>query len=94
MHEKRLRHAMKLGGHNDVFTYRNPWPQAARELAVDPETLIDRVRGLAARAPDAIADAAAAPDVADLKRDLSRLLVDLVCERVGRCAALLDSVDG
>lgn len=94
IHEKKLRLAMKLGGHDDVFTYRNPWPKAARELAVDAETLIDHVRGLAARATDAIAAAAAAPDVSDLKRDLASRLVDLVFERVARCAALLDSVNG
>ena len=93
-HEKTLRHAMKIGGHYDVFTYRNPWPAVARELAVDTEALVDRVRSLAARATDAIADAAAAPDVADLERDLASRLVDLVCERVGCCSALLDSVEG
>lgn len=94
MDEKKLRLAMKIGGEYDVFTYRNPWPKAAHELGVDAEALIDRVRGLAARAADAVADAAAAPDVADLGRDLASRLVDLVSERVARCVALLDSVDG
>jgi serine/threonine-protein kinase HipA len=94
VHEKKLRLAMKIGGHYDVFTYRNPWPRAAHELGVDTETLIDRVRGLAARTADAFADAAAAPGVANLRRDRTGRLVDFVSERVTRCVALLDSVEG
>jgi serine/threonine-protein kinase HipA len=93
MHEKKLRLAMKIGGDYDIFTYRNPWPRTARELGVDAETLIDRVRDLAARTADAFADAAAAPDVVELKRDLAIRLVDLVAERVTRCVALLESID-
>jgi serine/threonine-protein kinase HipA len=92
-HEKKLRLAMKLGGHYDVFTYRNPWPRTARELGLDATALTDRVRDLAARAPAAFSDAVAAPDVSGLNRDLPPRLVDLVSERVGRCAALL-STDG
>ena len=84
---------MKLGGHYDVFTYRDPWPRAARELGVDPDTLTDRVRELAARAPDAFAEAAASPEVSELNRELAVRLVDLVSERVARCVALLNTAD-
>lgn len=92
-HEKKLHFAMKLGGQYDVFTFRNPWPRTARELGVDAEALIDRVGALAARAPDSFAEAAAAPDVSELKRDLAPRLVDLVSERVSRCVALLEAAD-
>lgn len=92
-HEKKLRLAMKLGGHYDVFTYRDPWPRAAEELGVDTDTVIDRVRALAARAPDSFADAAATSEVTELKRDLATHLVDLVSERVTRCVALLRTAD-
>ncbi len=94
IHERKLRLAMKLGGDYAVFTSRNPWPRAARELGVDAEVLIDHVRGLASRTAEAFADAAAAPAVAELKRDLASRLVDLVSERVTRCVLLLDSADG
>ena len=90
-HEKKLRLAMKLGGHYDVFTYRNPWPQTAKELDLDGAAVVDRVKALTASAPDAFADAAAAPEIIELKRDLATTLVDLVAERVARCAALLNA---
>ena len=93
MHEKKLRLAMKLGGHYDVFASRNPWPRAAAELAVDADALTNRVQDLAARTPDAFADAASTDEVRDLKRDLAPRLVDLVCKRVTRCAALLKASD-
>jgi len=91
MHEKKLRFAMKLGGHYEVFTYRNPWPRAAKELEVDTDALIARVSALTARAPDAFAEAASALDVQELKRDLTPRLVDLIAERAVRCAVLLDA---
>ena len=93
IHEKKLRLAMKLGGHYDGFTYRNPWPRTAEELGVDANRLTDRVADLAARAPDAFADAAATHEVSELKRDLASRLVDLVSKRVVRCLALLDTAN-
>jgi serine/threonine-protein kinase HipA len=93
IHEKKLRLAMKLGGHYDVFPHRNPWPRTARELGVDATAVIDRVGELAARAPDAFSDAVAARDVSRLERDLPVRLVDLVSERVNRCVALLGAPD-
>jgi serine/threonine-protein kinase HipA len=89
VHEKKLRLAMKLGDHYDVFTHRNPWPQTATDIGVEVEALTARVADLAARAPDAFADAAQAPDVTALKRELPYRLVDLVAERVSRCRVLL-----
>lgn len=89
-HEKKLRLAMKLGGHYDVFTYRNPWPRTAVEIGVDADRLTARVAELAARAPDAFADAATTREVTALGRDLPSRLVDLVSERVSRCIALLE----
>lgn len=90
-HEKKLRMAMKIGNDYRVFIYHNPWPRAARELNVDEETLLNRVRDLAARAPDTISDAAGAVEVATLKRDLPGRLVDLVSERARRCAGVFDA---
>lgn len=93
MHEKKLRFAMKLGGHYDVFTYRDPWPRTAKELGVDAAVLTERVADLTARTPDAFAQAAAAPDVQQLERDLALRLVDLISERAARCAAFLETSD-
>ena len=89
MHEKKLRLAMKIGGDYDVFPRRNGWPKAAKDLGLEPERTVDRVAELAARAPDALADAASASEVTALERSLPGRLVDLVAERAGRCMTIL-----
>lgn len=87
--ERELRFAMKLGGDYRVASYRDTWPGAARDLGMHPEALRDRVRDLAARAPDAFAEAAADPAVAAIGSDLPARLTDLVASRAARCARLL-----
>lgn len=89
-HERKLRLAMKLGGDYHVHPRRNPWPATARELGLDPTALTDRVRALAERAPDAFADATAAPEVEALDRPLPARLLDLAADRAQRCRRLLD----
>jgi serine/threonine-protein kinase HipA len=88
-HERRLRLAMKLGGDYRVHPDRNPWPRAARELGLDPAALVERVRELAVRAPDAFAAAAATAEVEALDRALPARLLDLVAQRARRCRRLL-----
>ncbi len=88
-HEKKLRFAMKIGGDYQVSPSPTTWAKAAQELNLDAGRVIDRVRTLAALAPDAFADSAAAPEIAALGRDLPRRLTDLVAERATRCARLL-----
>jgi serine/threonine-protein kinase HipA len=89
IHEKKLRFAMKIGGDYRVFPYRNTWAGAAEDLGLDPERVAERVTDLAARTPDAFADAAAAPEVESLGRSLPGRLVKLVTERAARCEAVL-----
>jgi len=89
VHERKLRFAMKIGGDDRVFPYRSTWPEAARELALDADALVGRVRELAAVAPDVFADAAKAPDVEALGRPLPTRLVDLVAHRSERCSQLV-----
>lgn len=89
-HERRLRLAMKVGGDYRLTPYRNPWPAAARELNLDVDRALERVRPLVDAAPAAFADAASDPAVAQLGPPLSSRLVDLVAERAGRCSKLLD----
>lgn len=88
-HERKLRFAMKLGGDDAVFPQRNAWPRAARELRLDADALIARVRELAAIAPDVFADAAAEPAVTALGSPLPAQLLDLIADRARRCDALL-----
>ena len=89
-HERKLRFAMKIGGDYGVFPRRNTWPAAARDLGLDSAELLDRVRALADVAPDALADAVNAPDVAALDRSLPTRLLELVSQRVAECRRLLD----
>lgn len=89
VHEKKLRLAMKLGGDYQVFPRRDPWRRAAADLGIDAEATVERVRTLAMHAPEAFADAAQAPEVAGLRRDMPSRLVDLVAERSARCLQLL-----
>jgi serine/threonine-protein kinase HipA len=88
IHERKLRLAMKIGSEYQLNPYRNRWPAAAGDLGLHADKLMDRVYDLAARAPDAFADAAKAPDVAALGSELPTRLIDLVTERVTRCVRL------
>jgi serine/threonine-protein kinase HipA len=89
-HEKKLRLAMKVGGDYHLNPYRNRWPAAARDLGLDTDEMVARVRELAVAAPDAFADAGKAPDVVALGSDLPSQLGDLIAERTKRCISLLD----
>lgn len=66
----------------------------ARELEIDPDLALSRVRELAALAPSAFAAAAAAPGIAELGRELPGRLAELIADRAGRCARLLVSGPG
>jgi len=87
--ERNLRLAMKLGNDYRVIPRRNPWPRVAIELGVDADSTLERVRTLAADAPDAFAEAARSPDIAELRHGLPSRLVDLVAARSARCLQLI-----
>lgn len=89
-HEKALRLAMKIGGDYRLDWYRNRWPACARELALDPDELMARVRELVEIAPDAFAEESKDPDVADLGSSLPARLTDLIADRCRRCEQALD----
>jgi serine/threonine-protein kinase HipA len=89
-HERKLRLAMKIGSSYDVFLQRSRWPDAARDLGLDADALVERARELARITPDAFADAASAPEVEALQRDLPGQLLQLVADRARRCLELLD----
>jgi serine/threonine-protein kinase HipA len=91
-HERELRLAMSIGGDYRLIPYKNPWPAAARELGLEAEDLMRRVRDLADRIPDALADAARAPAVARLDSPLPDRLVGLVAARAKRCRKILQEL--
>jgi len=88
-HERRLKMAMKIGGDYRVYPWQNTWAKAARELNLDADQLVDRVRELASAAPDAFSSAAAEPDVQSLDRPFTTKLIDLIADRARRCLELI-----
>jgi serine/threonine-protein kinase HipA len=88
-HEKKLRLAMKVGEDFGIFPTRNRWPAASRDLGLDAEALVERVRELASLAPDAFADAANESDIVELARPMPGRLVDLIADRAARCKSLI-----
>jgi serine/threonine-protein kinase HipA len=88
-HERDLRLAMRLGADYRMRPQRDPWPAVARELRVDAEATVERVRALLNSAPDAFSDAAKARDVVALRRPLPDRLVDLVASRSTSCLRLI-----
>lgn len=90
IHETKLKFAMKIGGDYQVSPIRNKWPEVARELGLDASALIDRVRAMAAIAPDVFVDAAKDTAVVALDRPLPSRLADLVANRSVRCARTVE----
>lgn len=94
MHERKLKFAMKIGGHYDVVPYPGSWARAADEMGMAGELAHDRIRELAALAPDAFAASAADADVVALKSALPGRLVDIIADRAARCIKLMDLSGG
>jgi serine/threonine-protein kinase HipA len=90
-HERRFKLAMKLGGSYAVYPFRNPWRRVANDLAVDVETLLDRVVNMGAQLPDAFADASAHHDALSLGSELPMKLVNRVADRTRRCLDVIAS---
>lgn len=89
-HERKLKFAMKIGGHYDVAPYPDSWGKAADEMNIAREVAYDRIGELAALAPDAFASSAASADIVALKSKLPNNLVDIIAERVTHCIKLMD----
>jgi len=87
--ERRTRSAMKIGGHYEHVPVHNVWPHAARELGLDPDRLVSRVRDLARVASDAFSDAGRTRLTGALRRRLVGDLTDRVASRADRCLNVL-----
>ncbi len=87
--ERRLRMAMKVGGESALYPPSNTWREAAADLRLDPDALVEHVRHLVEVAPSAFAAAAAGPDVHALGSEAVGRLVDEVAQRAHRCAKVL-----
>ncbi len=91
MYVPKLELAMKLGGEYQLNAHgRRNWQRLANQLSLEPEVVVERVRELAGRAPDALADAAADIDVHRIESPLPDRLVDAVALRAKHCRTMLD----
>ena len=80
---------MKVDDGYRLVHHRNPWPDTAARLGLDPEWLTARAADLCEVAPRAFEAAASDPDVEALARRSTARLVDVVTRRAARCAKLL-----
>jgi serine/threonine-protein kinase HipA len=86
-HAPKVKLAMKIGPYYRVSAIgTSAWTRLAADLDLDPDTLVDRARSLAADLPDALASAivASAPDDA-----FAATLLDAVVDHVASCRAAL-----
>jgi serine/threonine-protein kinase HipA len=85
-HERKLKHAMKVGGEYNVFPFRNNWAKAAEELGINRDIGLHRVRELTGCVAQVFAEAAAVPEVVAFGSALPGRLVDIVADRAIRVA--------
>ncbi len=90
VHIPKLKLAMKVGGEYRLEAItRRSWERLAGDAGVAPEVVVDRVRDLASRAPDSLADQASVDSVQRLDSPLPRTLVDSVGKWSEHCLRVL-----
>jgi serine/threonine-protein kinase HipA len=90
MYVPRLSMAMKIGGGYGLDAVRGRhWRRFAQANGVDPDRTIERIDELAARTPDAFAEAAKDRNVRALRSRLPSRLTDRVAARAAECVKSL-----
>ena len=87
---QRIRMAMKIGGEyrlRDIGL--GHWQRLARDLRLDADTLVQRMRDMALALPDVLQDVRQAADADGLDHPLIARLTKMVTDRALRCAQLL-----
>lgn len=88
----RLRLPMNIGGRYDVsWIGVEQWRSLAQDVGLDPDSTLERVRELAIRTPDALADACAADDVRALGSALPARLLEAVAAQARACVRRLSA---
>jgi hypothetical protein len=81
---------MKIGGEYRLRDIRLPeWVKLARELRFAPDTIVSRVRSMAARLPDEVRAITAAARADGLDAPFLDRLAAAIAERAALCATLL-----
>lgn len=85
-YEPRIKLTMKVGGYYRLSSIgRSAWQRLAEDLRLDASMVVDRVRDLAERTPDAFEEACWDDVVVELASPLPAQLLDAVAERARRC---------
>ncbi|MDZ4826178.1 MAG: type II toxin-antitoxin system HipA family toxin [Actinomycetota bacterium] len=88
--EQKLHLAMELGGEYRLRAHTaNTWKRVAKELRLETDALIERVRHLASVLPDVFSEAIASPDIAGLASELPIRLLDAVAIRAQKSLRLV-----
>jgi serine/threonine-protein kinase HipA len=91
MYLPKLRMAMRVGGEYRVEAISGRhWRRLADAVGLDPNALIDRIRELANRTPDALTAAVSTPPVRSLGSELPARLLDRIAIRARWCRQALD----
>ncbi|MGH7152313.1 MAG: hypothetical protein ACREF3_00170 [Acetobacteraceae bacterium] len=88
---QKVRSAMKIGGEyrmRDIGPRQ--WRKLAKDLHLDAEVLMQRIRDFAREIPDALADIRRAAETDGLDHPLIERLLRMVTERAQRCAQSID----
>jgi serine/threonine-protein kinase HipA len=86
----KLKLAMKIGGEYRLTAItRRSWERLAEDVGIPGEVVVDRVRELASRAPDSLADQASSEAVRRLDSPLPGRLVDAVAAWAEHCRRVL-----
>jgi serine/threonine-protein kinase HipA len=88
---QKIRSAMKIGGEHRVRDIGpRQWRKLAKDLRLDAEALMPRIRDLAHTIPDALADIRRKAEADGLNHPLIERLSRMVVERARLCAESID----
>jgi serine/threonine-protein kinase HipA len=88
---QRVRLAMRIGGEYRLRDVSVPqWDRLNKDLKLDRDATIARIRGLAEAIPDTLTDVRKAAEADGLAHTLIGRLAEAIISRAGKCAALWD----
>jgi len=89
---QKIRSAMKIGGEYRIRDIGpRQWRKLAKDLRLDADALLPRIRDLARGLPDALADIGRTAEADGLDHPLIERLSSMLTERAQRCAQSIDS---
>jgi hypothetical protein len=83
-HPRKARLAQRIGGeYRPLFVRRRHWERLAKPFGIDAEAACGRVRSLAERLPDALADVVRHSDLSSDERRVANVIRDRIAAWAG-----------